>query len=84
MIKFSDCDFCKHCRGVKDGHPICDAFPEGVPYEHMDKDLRSTKKCNNSVGFEKNNDQLYCSDTVAVATLPLKDKEGDYVNGGRK
>lgn len=52
MIKFYDCDYCKHCSGSKNGHIICDAFPDGVPYEHMDKDLKHMKKCNNDIGYE--------------------------------
>ena len=38
MIRFYDCDFCKHCTGMKKGHPVCEAFPNGVAYDHMDKD----------------------------------------------
>lgn len=52
MIRLSDCDQCKHCTGLKNGHAICDAFPNGVPYDHMDKDLKQIKICNNGIGFE--------------------------------
>lgn len=52
MIKVGDCDYCKNCYGFEKGHPICYAFPKGIPYEHMDKDLRSLKECNNGIGFE--------------------------------
>lgn len=52
MIRFYDCDFCKHSKGTKNGYFICDAFPEGVPYSHMDKDLKKAKECNNGIGYE--------------------------------
>lgn len=52
MIKLCDCDYCKHCTGFKNGHGICDAFPDGIPYAHMDKDMKSLKECNNGIGFE--------------------------------
>lgn len=57
MIKFSDCDFCKNCVGIKRGHPVCKAFPDGVPYEHMEKDLKSNKNCNNGIGYEPKEDE---------------------------
>lgn len=59
MIKMSDCDYCKNCTGFKNGYGICKAFPKGIPYEHMDKDLKSLKECNNGIGFEPkdNNDE---------------------------
>ena len=53
MIRFYDCDYCNHNRGMREGHPICDAFPNGVPYEHMDKDLKNLKECNKGIGFIK-------------------------------
>ena len=52
MIIFYGCDFCKHCTGMKKGHPVCEAFPNGVAYDHMDKDLQNLKECNNGIGFE--------------------------------
>jgi hypothetical protein len=52
MIKLGDCDKCKHRMGFEKGHTLCKAFPNGVPYEHMDKDLRNMKECNNGIGFE--------------------------------
>ena len=57
MIRFCDCDFCVHCTDLKNGHAICDAFPDGVPYEHMDKDLEHMKECNNGIGFERREDK---------------------------
>ena len=36
------------------------AFAYGIPCEHMDKDLKSMKECNNGIGFESkesNNDK---------------------------
>lgn len=56
MIKLCDCDFCKNCFGVKNGHPLCNAFPDGIPYEHMDKDLKQLKECNNGIGYEPRED----------------------------
>lgn len=55
MIKLSDCGYCAHCKGQKNGYGICDAFPNGIPYEHMDKDLKALKECNNGIGFEPKN-----------------------------
>lgn len=52
MIKLCDCDKCKHRTGFDKGHGLCEAFPNGIPYEHMDKDVRNMKKCNNGIGFE--------------------------------
>lgn len=57
MIRFYDCDFCKHHNGSKNGHIVCGAFPDGVPYEHMDKDLRNIKECNNGIGYEAEEDE---------------------------
>lgn len=58
MIKFSNCDYCKKCNGFKNGHPTCEAFPDGIPYEQMDKKKTELKQCNNGIGFEpkKKND----------------------------
>jgi hypothetical protein len=61
MIKLCDCDYCKNHTGFKNGHGVCKAFPNGIPYEHTYKDLRILKECNNGIGFEpkgkqKNND----------------------------
>ena len=53
MIQLSDCDNCKHCFGFEHGHALCDAFPDGIPYDHMDKDLVGCKNCNNGIGFEQ-------------------------------
>lgn len=52
MIKMTDCDYCSNCTGFKNGYAVCHAFPEGVPYEYMEKDLKSLKECNNGIGFE--------------------------------
>ena len=52
MIKLSDCDYCKHCHELKNGSVTCDAFPNGIPYDHMDKDLKETSECNNGIGYE--------------------------------
>ncbi len=52
MIRVCDCDKCKNRTGFEKGHTLCRAFVNGVPYEHMDKDLRSMKECNNGIGFE--------------------------------
>lgn len=52
MIKFSDCDLCKHCKGINKGHPVCKAFPNGIPFSHMDKNLKELKECNNGIGYE--------------------------------
>lgn len=52
MIRVCDCDKCKHRTGFKKGYTHCDAFPDGVPYEHMYKDVRNMKECNNGIGFE--------------------------------
>ena len=59
VIRLGDCDDCKNRFGFKNGHTLCHAFPEGIPYEHMEKDLKSLKECNNGIGFEpktENND----------------------------
>ena len=53
MIKLTDCDFCQNCYGAKNGHALCSAFPDGIPYEHMDKNLKKLKECNNGVGFKE-------------------------------
>lgn len=53
MIKVEDlCDTCKYARGVKNYHPFCDAFPEGIPYDHY---LYDDKKnhCNNGIKYEQ-------------------------------
>lgn len=52
MIRLGDCDNCRNRTGFEKGHTLCRAFPDGVPYEHMDKDLKSQKDCNNGIGFE--------------------------------
>ena len=52
MIKMTDCDYCSNCAGFKNGYAVCHAFPEGVPYEYMEKNLKSLKECNNGIGFE--------------------------------
>ena len=52
MIRVCDCDKCKHRTGFEKGYTHCDAFPDGVPYEHMYKDVRNMKECNNGIGFE--------------------------------
>ena len=52
MIRFYDCDCCEHCEGLKNGYVICKAFPDGVPYDHMDRDLKNIKECNNGIGYE--------------------------------
>ncbi len=52
MIRLSDCDYCRHCHELKDGIVTCEAFPDGIPYEHMDKDLKETLECNNGIGYE--------------------------------
>lgn len=52
MIRLSDCDYCKNCLGFEKGYALCKAFPKGIPYEHMDKDLKMVKECNNGIGFE--------------------------------
>lgn len=52
MIKFCDCDYCKHSKGLKNGHIFCDAFPNGVPYSFYGKDLKKISDCNNGIGFE--------------------------------
>jgi hypothetical protein len=57
MIKLNDCDFCKHSKGSKKGHVICDAFPDGVSYEFQNKDLKNMKECNNGVGYEAREDK---------------------------
>ena len=63
MQKFSVCDVCKH------GWPIdksecgffvgCDAFPNGIPHEALDKriDTTATEPCSNNIGFEVNEDR---------------------------
>ena len=52
MIKTSNCDYCKNCTGFKNGHGICTAFPNGIPYDHMDKEIDELKECNNGIGYE--------------------------------
>ncbi len=55
MICIDDCAYCKHNRDeMKDGWiPTCDAFPDGIPYEHItNNDVKNIKECNNGVGFE--------------------------------
>ncbi len=52
MIKFSDCDFCKNSTGIDKDVFFCRAFPQGVPYEHANKDLKSIKECKNGIGYE--------------------------------
>lgn len=55
MIKLGDCDKCKNRTGFEKGHTLCKAFPNGVPYEHTDKDMKNLKECNNGIGFEPKN-----------------------------
>lgn len=52
MIKFPDCDFCKNCTGSNKDIIFCKAFPDGIPFEHIFKDLKLMKECNNGIGFE--------------------------------
>ncbi len=56
MIRVCDCDYCINRTGFEKGHTTCKAFANGVPYEHMDKDLKSLKECNNGIGFEQKED----------------------------
>ena len=54
MIKFYDCDFCANLfPEMKNGHGCCRAFPDGIPYEHMDLDVKNLKECNNGIRYEK-------------------------------
>lgn len=55
MIKFYDCDSCKNLIEIKNGMFSCKAFPNGVPFEHMDRDLKKIKQCNNGIGYEPKN-----------------------------
>lgn len=54
MIVIPCCDQCIHLRKEKiDGYKVaCDAFPNGIPGEHLKKDIEHLKECNNSIGFE--------------------------------
>lgn len=60
MIKLGYCDKCKHKTGFSKGHPLCEAFPNGIPYEHMEKPLELLKDCNKGISFEpkSNNESL--------------------------
>ena len=61
MIYICDCAFCKHRRSVKlDGWiPTCNAFPEGQPLRMDDCNMHIIKECNNGVGFEPENDEVW-------------------------
>lgn len=52
MIRLSDCDNCKHRKGMKGCLPACDAFPEGIPYEFDDSKVIELKECKNGIGYE--------------------------------
>lgn len=52
MIQLGYCDDCKHCLGMSHGEILCDAFPNGIPNNHLWKSLSELKKCNNGIGFE--------------------------------
>ncbi len=51
-MKFSYCDNCANCRGLKNGIFVCDAFPDGVRYDHAFKDLEELKECNNGIDYK--------------------------------
>ncbi len=48
------CDKCIHQhKELFDGWLMaCDAFPNGLPLEHIYPDLEKLKECNNGIGFE--------------------------------
>ena len=51
MIKLCDCDYCKNNIGMKNGHTICYAFRDGVPYDHANQDLKKLNECANGYRF---------------------------------
>lgn len=54
MICIDGCSICKHIRDEKiDGWiSTCDAFPNGIPLDFMDKNVTKMPKCNNGIGYE--------------------------------
>ena len=53
MIRISDCAYCIHRRENKGYQMTCDAFPEGVPYEFDDNNVKEIKECNNGIGYKE-------------------------------
>ena len=43
---------CLRCKNVKKGM-VCDAYPDGIPKEVLEKEKRDGDICNNKVGFVK-------------------------------
>lgn len=52
MIIFYDCDNCKNCKKVIKDRYFCTAFPDGIPFEHLEKNVKNLKICSNGIGFE--------------------------------
>lgn len=52
MIMITACSKCKHQKGVKNFLPVCDAFPDGMPYSFDDQNVENLKECNNGIKFE--------------------------------
>jgi len=48
------CDRCKYKRPNIDGWKcVCDAFPQGIPKEHIfEKNIVKLKECNNGMGYD--------------------------------
>lgn len=53
MITLAWCDDCKHKTGKKGFMPMCDAFPDGIPYGFDNGRDKELKVCNNGIGYEK-------------------------------
>ena len=55
MIYFPYCDDCEHIRKERiDGWNVaCDAFPKGIPAEHLKQDVRKLKECSNDIGYKE-------------------------------
>ena len=53
MICITDCQYCKHEKGLVDGwKPSCDAFPEGIPMDFDYGAIKQKNECNNGIGYE--------------------------------
>ena len=50
-MTFPKCTFCNHYRGVKDNKSICDAFPDGIPWE-FDEWADEDNECNNGIKYD--------------------------------
>ena len=53
MISISYCNNCKHIRPNEGFKMVCDAFPDGIPYDFDDNKVKEIKECNNGIKYEE-------------------------------